>query len=532
MNAVIYARYSPGGDQTDQSIEGQLRECREFADRNDITIVGIYADHAMTGRNDHRPDFLRMIADSESGKFEAVIVWKLDRFARNRYDSAIYKAKLKKNGVKIISAKENITDSPEGIILEAMLEGMAEYYSANLSQNIKRGMKESALKCQVTGGNIAAGYKIGPNKEFVVDPPQAAIVKEIFERYDRGETVTQIITALNERGLKTSRGNPFGPNSLHTILKNEKYIGVYKWNDVVIEGGVPAIIDKDLFERVQEKMKLNKKAPARASGKADYLLSTKLFCGKCGTNMNGESGTSRTKGRKHYYYKCASAKRRKGCDKKPVKKDWIEDLVVSETVRRIINNEDVIQFIADGIMELQGRERDKSVLRALEMELEGVKKSIANLVKAVEMGIFSESTQARLAELEQEKKTLEGRIAHEEIITPKVTREQVVLWLEQFKDVDVNDPEDKKMIIDTFVKAVFVYDDHITITYNVVDEKGRPRTVNVEKSAFPADPVKSAEGSTLTSFPPPKQDKANPYFEDILVFHDCFALIIKIADRV
>ncbi len=531
MNAVIYARYSPGGDQTDQSIEGQLRECREFADRNDITIVGVYADHAMTGRNDHRPDFLRMIADSESGKFEAVIVWKLDRFARNRYDSAIYKAKLKKNGVKIISAKENITDSPEGIILEAMLEGMAEYYSANLSQNIKRGMKESALKCQVTGGNIAAGYKIGPNKEFLIDPPQAAIVKEIFERYDRGETVTQIINALNERGLKTSRGNPFGHNSLHTILKNEKYIGVYKWNDVVIEGGVPAIIDKGLFDRVQAKMKLNKKAPARASGKVDYLLSTKLFCGKCGTNMNGESGTSRTKGRKHYYYKCASAKRRKGCNKKPVKKNWIETLVVTETVSRVLVDS-VIEAIADKVIELQGRERDRSILRALELELEGVKKSIANLVKAVEMGIFSESTQARLAELEKEKKDLEGRIVQEEIITPKVTKNQVIFWLEQFKNGDVNDPAYQKKIIDVFVQAVFVYDDHITITYNYIDESGRPRTVSVEKGDFPADPVKCAEGSTLTSSPPPKQDKANPYFEDILVFHDCFALIIKIADRV
>ena len=412
-----------------------------------------------------------------------------------------------------------------------MLEGMAEYYSANLAQNIKRGMKESALKCQVTGGNIAAGYKIGPNKEFLIDPPQAAIVKEIFERYDSGQTVTQIINELNGRGLRTSRGKQFGPNSLHTILRNEKYIGFYKWNDVVIEGGVPSIIDKALFMRVQEKLALNKKAPARAAGKVDYLLSTKLFCGKCGTNMNGESGTSRTKGRKYHYYKCAKAKRRKGCNKKPVRKDWIEDLVVIETVRRVLINE-VIEAIADKVIELQGRERDKSLLHALEMELEGVKKSIANLVRAVEAGIFSESTQARLAELEKEKKTLEGRIAQEEIITPKVTKNQVIFWLEQFKDGDVYDPEYRKKIIDVFVRAVFVYDDHITITYNYIDESGRPRTVSVEKGDFPADPVKCAEGSTLTSSPPPKQDKANPYFEDILVFHDCFALIIKIADRV
>lgn len=526
MNAVIYARYSPGPDQTDQSIEGQLRECYEFAERNNINIVGVYTDRALTGRTDQRPDFLRMIADSESGKFEAVIVWKLDRFARNRYDSAIYKAKLKKNGVRVISAKENISDTPEGIILESMLEGMAEYYSANLSQNIKRGMKESALKCQVTGGNIALGYKIGPDKKFVVDPAEAAIVKEIFERYANGQTVTEIITELNNRGCRTSRGNKFGPNSLHRILRNEKYIGVYKWNDVIIENGVPAIIDEDLFQRVQEMLAVNKKAPARAAAKMDYLLSTKLFCGKCGTNMNGESGTSRTKGRKYYYYKCAKAKRRRGCKKKPVRKDWIETLVVSETVRRVLVDE-VIEMIADRVIELQNQERDRSVLRALELELEGVKKSIANLIKAVELGIFSESTQARLLELEKEKKDLEARITHEEIVTPKVTREQVVFWLNQFKGGDIDDPEYQRLIIDVFVKAVFVYDDHITITYNYIDESGRPRTVNIEDSGFPTDPVK---GSTLKSNPPPKQNKANP-FEDILVFQDCFALIIKIADR-
>lgn len=286
MNAVIYTRFS-SHNQREESIEGQIRECRAFAEKNDIQIIKIYADRAVSGTTDNRPEFQQMIEDSAKRQFEAVIVYQLDRFARNRYDSATYKAKLKKNGVRVLSAKENITDEPAGIILESLLEGMAEYYSAELSQKIKRGMTENALKCKVTGGNIALGYKIGPEKEFEIDPLTAPIVREIFSMYASGRTVTQIIDTMNERGLKTSRGVPFNKNSLHRMLSNEKYIGVYKWNDIVIEGGVPAIVDKEVFQAVQEVLKKNKSAPARARSPVDYILTTKLFCGVCGSNMVG-----------------------------------------------------------------------------------------------------------------------------------------------------------------------------------------------------------------------------------------------------
>lgn len=501
MKAVIYARFS-SHNQREESIEGQVRECRAFAERNDIHIIGVYADRAISGKTDNRPEFQRMIEDSAKGQFEAIIVYQLDRFARNRYDSATYRAKLKKNGVKVMSAKENITEDPSGIILEAMLEGMAEYYSAELSQKIRRGMKDNALKCKVTGGNIALGYKIGPEKDFEIDPLTAPIVREIFSMYAAGSTVTQIIDNLNARGLKTSRGVPFNKNSLHRMLLNEKYIGVYKWKDVVIEGGVPAIVSKDLFEDVQSVMEKNKAAPARARSSVDYMLTTKIFCGVCGSNMVGESGTGRS--RKYHYYKCVKQKREKNCTKKTVQKDWIEDIVVKETVRRVLNDE-VIEYIADGVMELQGRERDKSVLHALEMELEGVKKSISNLIKAIEAGIFSESTQARLAELEKEKKDLEGRIAQEEIITPKVTKNQVIFWLEHFKAdyINIDDPEDKKIIIDTFVKAVYVYDDKIVVTYNYIDEGGRPKSSTVEEGEYG---IFNDLGSALTSQPPPNKN--------------------------
>ncbi len=138
MNVVIYARYS-SDRQTEQSIEGQLKECYEYAQRNGYTVVGEYIDRAISGTTDHRPEFLRMIADGDKKLFQAVLVYQLDRFARNRYDSATYKAKLKKNGVRVLSARENISDDASGVLMEAVLEGMAEYYSVELSQKIRRG---------------------------------------------------------------------------------------------------------------------------------------------------------------------------------------------------------------------------------------------------------------------------------------------------------------------------------------------------------------------------------------------------------
>ena len=170
MKAVIYARFS-SDRQREESIEGQLRECREYAKKNGITIVHEYIDRALSASKDteKRLDFLRMIRDSGKGQFEAVLVWKLDRFARDRYDSAHYKHILKKNGVRVISATEPISDGPEGIILESMLEGMAEYYSAELSVKIHRGQKENALKCRNNGGVIPLGYKLGIDKVLEVD---------------------------------------------------------------------------------------------------------------------------------------------------------------------------------------------------------------------------------------------------------------------------------------------------------------------------------------------------------------------------
>lgn len=313
MNVVIYARFS-SHSQTEQSIEGQLKVCYEYAESNHYTVVGEYIDRAISGTTDNRAEFQRMISDSDKHTFEGVLVYQLDRFARNRYDSAINKAKLKKNGVRVLSAKENIADDASGILVEGVLESMAEYYSVELSQKIHRGMAINAEKCLSNGSNPGLGFKVDAERRFYVDEEEAAIVREIYERYASGETKAEIIRDLKRRRVKTSLGKEFSPNSLSHLLSNKRYIGVYLYKGKETPGGMPRILDDDLFYRVQSMMNKNKNAPARTHGEGEYLLTTKLFCGHCKEMMVGYGGTSKT-GRQYHYYMCKNARRKK-CGKK------------------------------------------------------------------------------------------------------------------------------------------------------------------------------------------------------------------------
>lgn len=291
--AVVYARYSSHG-QTEQSIEGQLAAATTYARAKGYTVVHEYIDRAKTGRNDNRAEFQKMLADTAKKQFSVIIVWKVDRFGRNREEITFNKYHCKKNGVRVEYVAENVPDSAEGVILESVLEGMAEYFSLQLSQNIRRGMTESAKKHQMTSGRIPLGYSVNKAHQFVVNPETAPTVRMIFDMYAKGHTITEILQVLNEKGLRTATGRPFAKNSLNTLLKNEKYIGTYKYKDIVYdEDAIPAIVDKETFYKVQQMLGVNRRAPSRRWSYTDYLLTDKLFCGKCGAAMMGSSGTGR-----------------------------------------------------------------------------------------------------------------------------------------------------------------------------------------------------------------------------------------------
>ena len=461
MTAVIYARYS-SDNQREESIEGQIRECTAYAEKNDITVVKHYIDRAISAKTDNRPQFQQMIKDSERKLFDMVLVWKLDRFARNRYDSARYKTQLKKNGVKLMSATEIISDGPEGIILESVLEGYAEYYSADLSEKVIRGMTENALKGKFTGGAVPVGYWIDEKQHFQADPLVAPLIHEAFKMYNDGSTMTEVRDWLNEHQVKNPRGGPMTYNTVQHMLKNRRYIGELKYRDILIPDAIPPIVSPELFEDVQIKMAKNKKAPARRKAEDDYLLTTKLFCGYCGSLMFGESGTSRS-GDVHRYYKCAAAKKRKSCSKKTVRKQWLEDLVVNETMK-LIQDDAVINSLVAAVMELQNKE--STSLPLYEKQLRETETGIQNMLNAIQAGILTSSTKERLEALETQKKELEAKIAEERLAKPKLSEDFVRFWLTRFRKLDLSQKEQRQALIDTFINAIYLYDDKMLITFN------------------------------------------------------------------
>ena len=461
MTAVIYARYS-SDNQREESIEGQIRECTAYAEKNGITIVKHYIDRAISAKTDNRPEFQQMIKDSDKKLFDIVLVWKLDRFARNRYDSARYKTQLKKNGVKLMSATEVISEGPEGIILESVLEGYAEYYSADLAEKVVRGQTENILKGRCNGGRGTFGYTLDSERKFHIDPLTSPFVLESFKKYNEGSTMKEIRDWLNENGIKNPVGGAFTYNSVEHMLKNRRYIGELKFRDVVVPDAIPPIIPLELFEDVQEKIAKNKKAPARRKAEDDYLLTTKLFCGYCGALMFGESGTSRT-GEVHRYYKCATAKKHKGCKKKTVRKQWLEDLVVNETMKLVEDDASMNAIIAK-VMELQNQE--STDLPIYEKQLKETEVGITNMLNAIQMGILTSSTKERLEALEDQRKELQARIAEERLAKPKMKEEFVRFWLLRFRKLDMTQPEQRQALVDTFINAIYLYDDKVLITFN------------------------------------------------------------------
>ncbi len=493
-NAVIYARYSSHA-QREESIEGQLRKCHEFARDHNFCIVEEYCDRATSGKTDNRTEFQRMIRDSEKGKFSAVIMYTLDRFARNRYDSAMYKAKLKKNGVRLYYTEQAITAEPEGIILEAVLEGMAEYYSENLARGVRRGMNENALKAQSNGGTVPLGYKI-ENKRYVTDPLTAPIVEEIFASYVGGMSMQTIANSLNEKGYRTRSGTPFRVGSLTSVLKNPKYTGKYIFNGTVVPDGMPRIVSDEIFEAAQKMTAKNKRRTGKITAPEEYLLTGKLFCGHCGSAMRGESGTGE-QGVIYNYYKCADRKKAHSCDKANEKKERIERAVIDATLA-MLRTPGAIEDIAEKAAKIaQDEYNDKSTLLALKQEQKQIQLSITNLLKLVEKGIETDDIGDRLLDLNAQKGDLLKRIAVEESKKPLITKERVAYWLHSFADQpNTEDLEYRRTLVDTLVNKVFIYDNpdgskKLVLFYNTTNNNTATITLSDSSEA-----LKSSECSS------------------------------------
>ena len=483
--AVAYARYSSAG-QRDVSIEQQLADIRAFAKREGFTIVHEYADHARSGfkNTSARTAFQSMIASAADGSYDTIIAWKVDRFGRNREDSAIYKGKLRRFGVKVLYAMEPIPEGSAGVLLEGMLEATAEWYSRQLSENVTRGMTDNAHRCLYNGTRII-GYTRGPDGRYALDPDGAAVVRYIFDQYTAGYSAARICADLNARGLTTSHGKRWNIQAILRVVSNERYTGTYIWGSVRVPEGMPAIVDMKTF---QEAQRMKKKTGRHIEQNAvDYLLTGKAFCGLCGAAMIGDSGTSQT-GVRHHYYTCQAHKARKGCTKKSLQKDYLEGAVVDFVLDHVLSDAQ-IEKTADAVMALQEEELRSSPLAAMEAEHEETVKKIRNINNAIAAGIWNPSTSSMLKELEDNAENLRVSIEMMRFSQAQLMdRDRVIFFLKQFTKGDRQDPLLRRHVIETFVNAVYVFDDHLRLVVNNCEGNQR-----FPLEALPDDPYESSD---------------------------------------
>lgn len=459
MNAVIYARYSSFG-QREQSIEAQLAACHTYAKENDMVVIGEYIDRASTARDDNRADFQRMVADSADGHFNVILCYQFDRFARNRFQSAIYKSRLKEAGVKVVSIKEAISDDPAGALLEGLLESLGEYYSSDLALKVKRGQALAAERCLFLGGFVPLGYKIDEERRFVLDEEYAPIVRRMFSDFADGKSVVEIVEDLKLSGVKTRKGTDFVPHSLQNLLKNTKYKGVYSYGNTVVEDGMPRIVSDEVFEAVQERFKTYKHT---RPSKGNYLLTGKLFCGMCKNAMVGISGTSHT-GSTYNYYTCQGV-RQKTCSKKSVRQDHIEQLVLDEC-RSSLADESNIAMIAKEISALCEKETNSPYLKQMKKELKTVQTAIENLMNALERGEEADLILERIKKKRTEQKSIEAEIAREELRRIVLTEDDIKRFYHALREGSLYDKKKQRMLINALVNRIYLYDDKAIIFCN------------------------------------------------------------------
>ena len=396
----------------------------------------------------------------------------LDRFSRNRYDSAMYKSKLKKHNVRVVSATENISDDPEGIILEGMLESLSEYYSANLSKHVKRGMRESAMNGTSTGGTPPIGFKYA-DRRLVVDDDKAPIIRYAFEQYAAGVPKKEIIAELDRKGIRNRFGRPLSMTSFQHALKNRKYIGINIYDGIEVAGGCPRIIDDDTFQRVQERLSAVSRAPAENKAKVEYYLRGKAFCGYCGSRMVGESGRSKG-GHVHHYYACAKKKKEHTCKKKNERKDFIEWYVVEQTCLYVLDPAR-LEIIAEAVVASYQKEFDSGKLTEYERrvaKLDREANTCVDTLLATENAAIKKRLQQKLEDIELQKVDVEIDISKLRIAMGiQYTQAQVVAWLRSFCSGDLMDESFRRRIIDVFINSIYLYDDKVVIFCNLRDGK-------------------------------------------------------------
>lgn len=454
--AVLYARYS-SDKQREASIDDQLRVCRDFCAREGIEVLKTYADYALSGKTDQRPEFRRMIAAAPES--DLVVVYMFDRFSRDRYDSATYKKMLRDCGVRVVSATEKVEDTPEGGLQEGLLEILSEYYVADLKRKVRRGMEGNALKAMNNGYKVF-GYDTDPaTRRYVVNEAEAAIVREVFARYLAGETICAIAQSLAARGWTTATGTPVDYNWVLRVLRRRAYTGLYSWGGIEVEGGMPVIVDEETFERARN---APKKKPRESEYWAPFPLSGKLFCGYCGEPMHGCGGTGKS-GKRYYYYMC---KERGDCRLR-VRRELVED-ALADAVLRIASDESLMRVVARRIVEAYEDGSDaRAELESVEGRISSLVREQHNLTSAVAKGFVNDEMVARNDEIKAQLRSLHERRGVLLSESAGFTEDEIVEFFAHGFD-----RSDEGFIFGSFVSRVHLYSDCMVAVFSFRDEAG------------------------------------------------------------
>ena len=509
--AVIYARYS-SANQRDCSIEQQVEKCRELAARLGLTVIEVYEDRAISGKTDRRPSFQRMMKDSDRGLFDIVLAWKSNRMGRNMLQAMTNEERLRDNNIRTIYAEEDFDDTAAGRFALRNMMNVNQFYVENMAEDISRGLMDNASKC-LSNGSLPLGYKPGEDRKVALDEAEAAIVQEIFTRVACYEPFIDIARDLNRRGIKTKKGAAWGRSSFHTICRNERYRGIYIYRDVRVEGGMPRIVSDELYYKVQEVLKVKKNPQGRRkrSGYEEYLLTGKLYCGHCGSPMTGIAGTSKT-GAMHYYYTCQKRRTDHSCDKKAVRRDQIERVVAVAIQQQLLTDETIL-WMADQTMAYNAKTEIEYRLQGLQDQLNANKTATANILKAIEMGIITDATKARLLELEQEQGRLLTKIDAAKSEMVPIDRADLIGILTCYRKGSLDDKKYLAALFDNFLVRVDLYDNHLKITFDPTGGR-QPIDIPIGVEDFPENPGDSPESS---GFGAPSQDAE----KFVLALHNC-----------
>ena len=459
--------------QNEASIDQQREQAQFYAEKHDLNIIKEYTDRAISGTTDERPGFQQMLAEVAKLKPAVLILWKTDRLGRDRYTLALAKKTIRDAGCSIQYIAEAIPDdSPESVLMEGMLESMAEFYSKQLRQNVVRGMRYNAENALYNGHKML-GYKVDDTKHYIIDEATAPVVQYIFKQYADGKPLTEIADELNVQGVRTMLGREFKVNSLRHILKNKAYTGVYEYSDIKIKDGMPRLVSDELFEEVQKRFERNKhkaKTPSIEEDAPRYWLTGKLYCGECGATMHGMSGTSKT-GKIHYYYACKNHRKHK-CNLRNIPQLQLEVHVVWVLRQLLENSENLASLAVDVATYYKELNADNGYIGGLEAELKETEKGINNLIKAIEKGVLSDTVTNRLAELENRKTAIKEAIETERLKQAIVDDgHSIQQYFDKYANADFDDTETRNTILEYFVDKIYVYDDRLVITWYYINNE-------------------------------------------------------------